>query len=1283
MENLKTFLLILFIGFFGLLIFNEASFSQNSKPKRKDILKDQPVKGIDREKISRSKDSYSEYLKNQKNKVDQELVKKKIEINKRPLPKDIGDPTDLNEDFESGNFPPTDWQIGSGSIEWTQAYLSAFGIGNYSTFFEIYNNCNNNNTLTSPVFTSSASNYQLVFDIAYAPYGSEEGPWYDALEILFSQDGGNSWNTLIYYEGQDMQTAPSTFDYFVPNPEDWGTKYVSLPPGTNMIEFNAINQCGNNLYVDNIKVMQVYKLYEDFEALIFPPPDWTMTYGPAAWAGVFYSGYGSGRFSTRCSSWDCYGSNDELASPVFDGQPGDTLKFDHAYAPWYDGQNVVFDNLEIFYSDDNGKNYYSLEYISCEILQTSPATFDYFFPTDDEWGTYAIILPFAVTNVKFKYWEGCSNNLYVDNITVVGQQKVNPYDASIEFVWPKGKLPLGFGVPETIPVLVKNLGKNPIFNLNVSLDITGANYLSDVKQIPVLSPGDTMQVDFLGFTPILNGFCDVTVSIPDDENPGNNSKTKFTEVNPNAFRHVDSNCCNGSVGWFAENAFLNKYKMSGTGQVRKVNVKISDDGNVGQIVYGYVLDNSGNVVGKSPHYKIQAGDQGKYKTFNITDPKPFITTDDYFYVGIAQTDFAGDGIAFTPQQFDYDAPARPDANYGTFLAPVGSNVYIFEFPREWGQNYAIEAIVENQATVDAGISNQGLLYDQYFTSSSQTLSIKVFNAGTGNRTFNVRRTISPGGYTSTKTVSNLASGANKDVTFDSWNFSSGTTYTVRDSILSLDSNNSNNQMTSTITPRTAKQLCVLWSQQQDKDSLVRAINSDGRYASNFDTVRMNYTGSFRPWKIIFANFKNDNNYSPWIRDSLKKFIDSSSTVANKKSLIVFGNTIAFLNDPDVNYVNPADSIFYRQYLKSRTISDNWPANIPNSGNRFRGIGFFNGITQDSISDPSTPELIKPTNGGTAAFKPMSVKGNGADSCNAVIFNNARYNTFFMTNKFSSLRSTGSSPSQSLGPVKVYTKIIDWITFLNTNAKILDLTALIEGFYNAGSNSMIRDTVTVYLRNTTTPFQKVDSAKAYLNTSGQASFSFNNASNGVNYYLHVKHRNGLETWSKTPQMFSSNSMTYNFTTNVEKAFGNNMIQKGSKFCIFSGDVTQDGTVDVIDIGITDNDAFNFVSGYVRTDVNGDGVTDALDVSLIDNNAFNFVGKVVPTLSPEILAKKGIVLDYSQQEVPQNEVESSSIENMIDHEIYERNKNQQPVNRNIPDFIIKEKGGTEKLVKNRYK
>ena len=72
----------------------------------------------------------------------------------------------------------------------------------------------------------------------------------------------------------------------------------------------------------------------------------------------------------------------------------------------------------------------------------------------------------------------------------------------------------------------------------------------------------------------------------------------------------------------------------------------------------------------------------------------------------------------------------------------------------------------------------------------------------------------------------------------------------------------------------------------------------------------------------------------------------------------------------------------------------------------------------------------------------------------------------------------------------------------------------------------------------------------------------------------------------------------------------MILKGTKYCIYSGDVNQDGIIDATDLSEVDNDAANSLSGYVRTDVTGDDFVDAEDVSIIDNNAYNSVSVIRP-------------------------------------------------------------------------
>lgn len=168
-------------------------------------------------------------------------------------------------------------------------------------------------------------------------------------------------------------------------------------------------------------------------------------------------------------------------------------------------------------------------------------------------------------------------------------------------------------------------------------------------------------------------------------------------------------------------------------------------------------------------------------------------------------------------------------------------------------------------------------------------------------------------------------------------------------------------------------------------------------------------------------------------------------------------------------------------------------------------------------------------------------------------------------------------------------------------KHLSLDLLIQGMYDANLDKLIPDTVKLFLHNSVSPYQKVDSVSAVLDSSGNSHAFFLNAVNGINYYLSVYHRNSIETWSSGYIIFNSGEANYDFTDNVAKAFGNNLILKGSRYCIFSGDVDNDGITDGSDLNLIENDAVSGITGYADTDVNGDLVTDGSDLSLTENNA----------------------------------------------------------------------------------
>lgn len=177
---------------------------------------------------------------------------------------------------------------------------------------------------------------------------------------------------------------------------------------------------------------------------------------------------------------------------------------------------------------------------------------------------------------------------------------------------------------------------------------------------------------------------------------------------------------------------------------------------------------------------------------------------------------------------------------------------------------------------------------------------------------------------------------------------------------------------------------------------------------------------------------------------------------------------------------------------------------------------------------------------------------------------------------------------------------------------LSLNALIEGFYNPVVDRMVQDTVTVYLRKFNAPYAVRDSALVVLDSTGHADIDFYNTQAGK-YFIVIKHRNSIETWSRNigTDLIEGNTFNiYDFTGGPWKAYNNNLIRKGTKWCIYSGDVNTDGVVDGADLSMIDNDAFSFLKGYLSSDVNGDDLVDGADLSITDNNASGFVSVQKP-------------------------------------------------------------------------
>jgi hypothetical protein len=181
---------------------------------------------------------------------------------------------------------------------------------------------------------------------------------------------------------------------------------------------------------------------------------------------------------------------------------------------------------------------------------------------------------------------------------------------------------------------------------------------------------------------------------------------------------------------------------------------------------------------------------------------------------------------------------------------------------------------------------------------------------------------------------------------------------------------------------------------------------------------------------------------------------------------------------------------------------------------------------------------------------------------------------------------------------------------------LNVKAILEGYYRPSSGNMDATLNDLGLSNDATATDSITinlwsasnlgntspnyTAKGIIHKDGTASIEFPESTLGYNFYIAIKHRNSMETWSANPVAIQIVT-TYDFTTGLDKAYGNNMKSIGNgKYAIYGGDVNQDGTVDGLDMNEVDNNTLNGSFGYDSSDVNGDGATDGLDMNIVDNN-----------------------------------------------------------------------------------
>ena len=190
--------------------------------------------------------------------------------------------------------------------------------------------------------------------------------------------------------------------------------------------------------------------------------------------------------------------------------------------------------------------------------------------------------------------------------------------------------------------------------------------------------------------------------------------------------------------------------------------------------------------------------------------------------------------------------------------------------------------------------------------------------------------------------------------------------------------------------------------------------------------------------------------------------------------------------------------------------------------------------------------------------------------------------------------------------------------------ILSSNILLQGYYNGGgtmvpcmntigvtNNPLVADVITINAMLDIFPYNLIDSQTDTLYTNGDVTVTFDPAVlQGSSYYLKINHRNSLETWSAAPVVLGAVT-TYSFSSAVTQALFSIETASGDGYAlVYTGDITQDFTIDATDFLVLDPEIQAGLFGYFSGDLNGDGAVDASDFLILDPNIILGVASGTP-------------------------------------------------------------------------
>jgi M6 family metalloprotease-like protein len=166
------------------------------------------------------------------------------------------------DNFESNSFATLNWSINNpdNAVTWALKTVGGNAPGTkaaYMNFYDYGSQGQEDMLISPPVNLTSNTNAILTFKVAYRQY---DNTYHDTLKVLIYTDCGETLHSIPYVKtGTALATGAATTNSFTPSvASDWRTDTISLAgiSGNVIFKFLTINDYGNNLYIDDVNLLQ-------------------------------------------------------------------------------------------------------------------------------------------------------------------------------------------------------------------------------------------------------------------------------------------------------------------------------------------------------------------------------------------------------------------------------------------------------------------------------------------------------------------------------------------------------------------------------------------------------------------------------------------------------------------------------------------------------------------------------------------------------------------------------------------------------------------------------------------------------------------------------------------------------------------------------------------------------------------------------------------------------------------------------------------------------------------